>query len=237
MNPTQQTEKSQAAESAAPSLLDNITDETIRREADMVRMECFVADRRSKATGVPAPQLELKYSYGRDFGFNKAQSAEFIHLIPQGQILIPKLDYKGRMVILRNHGYNWRVVQHDDKVAEYAFYFQNEVLTKADGKPLTLRYTMEDAVKAGLVQKARGKDAKPDTKGTYDNFSQEMLMARLMTRFHKFHASDAVGSAINDLSDQLFSNVIEETEQRMGMPQRASEVAQEVVMVAEEVTQ
>lgn len=235
MNPQQQ----QAAQpqAAQGSLLDNITDETLRREADMIRLDCFEADRRSKATGVPAPQLELKYSYGRDYGFNKAQSAEFIHLIPQGQILIPKLHYKGRMVILRNHGYNWKVVNHDDKACEYAFYHGNEVMTKADGKPLVLKYTFEDAMKSGLVHKARGKDAKSDTKGTYDLFTQEMLMARLMTRFHSFHASDAIGSAIGDESDRFFGNVIEATEQRMAMPQRASEAVEETVFVTEEVTQ
>lgn len=236
MNPTQAAAPPQAVQTNA-SLLDNITDEAIRREADLLRMDVFEAERRSKATGVPAPQLELKYSYGRDYGFNKAQSAEFIHLIPQGQILVPKLHYKGRMVILRAHGYNWRVVQHDDKTCEYAFYQGNEVLTRADGKPLVLKYTFEDAMKSGLVQKSRGKDAKADTKGTYDLFSQEMLMARLMTRFHSFHASDAIGSAIGDETDRLFSSVIEATEERMAMPQRASESVQESVIVAEEVAQ
>jgi hypothetical protein len=236
MSTTQQAAKPQASETTS-SILDNITDETLRRESDQLRLDCFEADRRSKATGVPATHLELKYSYGRDYGFNKAQSAEFIHLIPQGEKLIPKLHYKGRMVILRRHGYNWKVVNHDDKVCEYAFYENGQVMTRADGKPLVLKYTFDDAMKAGLVQKARGKDAKADTKGTYDNFTQEMLMARLMTRFHSFHAADAVGSAISDVTDQFFSNVIEETEQRMGMPQRASEAVAEVVQVAEEVMQ
>lgn len=230
MNPQQQ--QPQTIQQSS-SLLDNITDETLRREGDQLRLDCFEADRRSKATGVPATHLELKYSYGRDYGFNKAQSAEFIHLIPQGDKLIPKLHYKGRMVILRRHGYDWKVVQHDDKVAEYAFYHSGQVMTRADGKPLTLKYTFEDATKSGLVQKARGKDAKADTKGTYDLFTQEMLMARLMTRFHSFHAADAVGSAISDVSDLMFSDVIQETEQRMAMPQRASEVVEVVQEVAQ----
>jgi hypothetical protein len=231
MNPQQQQQPQTTQQTS--SLLDNITDETLRRESDQLRLDCFEADRRSKATGVPATHLELKYSYGRDYGFNKAQSAEFIHLIPQGDKLIPKLHYKGRMVILRRHGYDWKVIQHDDKAAEYAFYYNSQVMTRADGKPLTLKYTFEDAMKAGLVQKARGKDAKADTKGTYDNFTQEMLMARLMTRFHSFHASDAVGSAISDTTDAMFSDVIQETEQRMAMPQRASEVVEVVQEVAQ----
>ena len=231
MNPQVQQQPQPTQQSS--SLLDNITDETLRRESDQLRLDCFEADRRSKATGVPATHLELKYSYGRDYGFNKAQSAEFIHLIPQGDKLIPKLHYKGRMVILRRHGYDWKVIQHDDKAAEYAFYFNGQTMTRADGKPLTLKYTFEDAMKAGLVQKARGKDAKADAKGTYDLFTQEMLMARLMTRFHSFHASDAVGSAISDTTDVMFSDVIQETEQRMAMPQRASEVVEVMQEVAQ----
>ena len=213
------TEQIQAAQPAAApeqpkrSLLDDIADESLKRRADQLRIDAFEAGRRSQALGIPAPQIELKYMYGRDFGFNEAQSLQFIHLIPQGGMLIPALHYKGRAVLLRRGGYNWKVVEHTEKAAEYAFYFMGEPMTDEAGKPLRIRYTLEDATRSGLVARSRGKDNKP---GTYDQFGHEMLFARMLSRFHSFHASEVAGGAAVDTSDSLIQSVVEETESRMG---------------------
>jgi len=213
------TEQIQAAQPAAApeqpkrSLLDDITDATLKSRADQLRIDAFEAGRRSQALGIPAAQIELKYMYGRDYGFNEAQSLQFIHLIPQGGMLIPALHYKGRAVLLRRGGYNWKVVEHAEKVAEYAFYFMGEAMTDEAGKPLRIRYTLEDATRSGLVARSRGKDNKP---GTYDQFGHEMLFARMLSRFHAFHASEVAGGAAVDTSDSLIQSVVEETESRMG---------------------
>ncbi len=213
------TEQIQAAQPAAApeqpkrSLLDDITDATLKSRADQLRIDAFEAGRRSQALGVPAPQIELKFMYGRDFGFNEAQSLLFIHLIPQGGLLIPALHYKGRAVLLRRGGYNWKVVEHTEKAAEYAFYFMGEPMTDEAGKPLRMRYTLDDATRSGLVARSRGKDNKP---GTYDQFGHEMLFARMLSRFHAFHASEVAGGAAVDTSDSLIQSVVEETQSRMG---------------------
>jgi hypothetical protein len=213
------TEQIQAAQPAAApeqpkrSLLDDITDVTLKSRADQLRIDAFEAGRRSQALGIPAPQIELKYMYGRDFGFNEAQSLQFIHLIPQGGMLIPALHYKGRAVLLRRGGYNWKVVEHTEKASEYAFYFMGEPMTDEAGKPLRIRYTLDDATRSGLVARSRGKDNKP---GTYDQFGHEMLFARMLSRFHAFHASEVAGGAAVDTSDSLIQSVVEETESRMG---------------------
>lgn len=216
------TEQIQAAQPvAAPeqpkrSLLDDITDETLKARADQLRIDAFEAGRRSAALGIPAPQIELKYMYGRDYGFNEAQSLQFIHLIPQGGLLVPALHYKGRALLLRRGGYNWKMVEHTEKAVEYAFYFKGEPMTDEAGKPLRIRYTFDDATKSGLAQRARGKDPKPDAKGTYDNFGHEMLFARMLSRFHAFHASEVAGGVAVDISESLIQSVVEETESRMG---------------------
>ena len=213
------TEQIQAAQPAAApeqpkrSLLDDITDASLKRRADQLRIDAFEAGRRSQALGIPAAQIELKYMYGRDYGFNEAQSVQFIHLIPQGGMLIPALHYKGRAVLLRRGGYNWKVVEHTEKVAEYAFYFMGEPMTDEAGKPLRMRYTLDDATRSGLVARSRGKDNKA---GTYDQFGHEMLFARMLSRFHAFHASEVAGGAAVDTSDSLIQSVVEETESRMG---------------------
>lgn len=213
------TEQIQAAQPAAApeqprrSLLDDIADESLKRRADQLRIDAFEAGRRSQALGIPAPQIELKYMYGRDFGFNEAQALQFIHLIPQGGMLIPALHYKGRALLLRRGGYNWKVVEHTEKAIEYAFYFMGEPMTDEAGKPLRIRYTLDDATRSGLVARSRGKDNKP---GTYDQFGHEMLFARMLSRFHAFHASEVAGGAAVDTSDSLIQSVVEETESRMG---------------------
>lgn len=213
------TDQIQAAQTvAAPeppkrSLLDDIADATLRVRADQLRIDAFEAGRRSQALGIPAPQIELKYMYGRDFGFNEAQSLQFIHLIPQGGLLVPALHYKGRALLLRRGGYNWKVVEHSEKAVEYAFYLMGEAMTDEAGKPLRIRYTIEDATRSGLVARSRGKDNKP---GTYDQFGHEMLFARMLSRFHAFHASEVAGGVAVDTSDSLIQSVVEETESRMG---------------------
>ncbi|MCA2970591.1 MAG: hypothetical protein INH43_18895 [Acidobacteriaceae bacterium] len=213
------TEQIQAAQPAAApeqpkrSLLDDITDATLKSRADQLRIDAFEAGRRAQALGIPAPQIELKYMYGRDYGFNEAQSLQFIHLIPQGGMLIPALHYKGRAVLLRRGGYNWKAVEHTEKASEYAFYFMGEAMTDEHGKPLRIRYTLDDATRSGLVARSRGKDNKP---GTYDQFGHEMLFARMLSRFHAFHASEVGGGAAVDTSDSLIQSVVEETESRIG---------------------
>jgi len=216
---SQLTEQIQAAQPAAAteqpkrSLLDDITDAALKSRADQLRIDAFEAGRRAQALGIPAPQIELKYMYGRDYGFNEAQSLQFIHLIPQGGMLIPALHYKGRAVLLRRAGYNWKVVEHNEKASEYAFYFMGEAMTDEAGKPLRMRYTLDDATRSGLMARSRGKDNKP---GTYDQFGHEMLFARMLSRFHAFHASEVAGGAAVDTSDSLIQSVVEETESRMG---------------------
>jgi hypothetical protein len=221
------------AQAPTRSLLDDITDATLKSRADQLRIDAFEANRRSMALGIPAPAIELKYMYGRDYGFNEAQSLQFIHLIPQGQILTPALHYKGRAVLLRRAGYNWKVVEHTDKVCEYAFYFNGEPMTTQAGEALKIKYTFDDATKSGLVQKARGKDAKADAKGTYDNFGQEMLYARMLTRFHSFHANDVAGGAAVDVSDSLIPAVVEETASRMAAASTATSLAEKLAEVTQ----
>lgn len=219
-----------AQEQPKRSLLDDIADEQLKRRADQLRIDAFEAGRRSQALGIPASQIELKYMYGRDFGFNEAQSLQFIHLIPQGGLLVPALHYKGRALLLRRGGYNWKLVEHTDKAVEYAFYLHGEPLTDEAGKALRIRYTLEDATRSGLVARSRGKDNKP---GTYDQFGHEMLFARLLSRFHAFHASEVAGGAAVDTSDSLIQSVVEETESRMGAATALADKLAEIKGAAE----
>lgn len=214
--------------------MDQITDETLRRRADQIRLDNIEAQLRSQALGVAAPLIALKYMYGRDYGFNEAQSLQFIHLIPQGQIMQPSLDYKGRALLLRRAGYDWKVVEHTSKSCEYQFYYMGKVMTTFDDKPLRMKYTFQDAMDAGLVQKARGKESKADAKGTYDLFGADMLFSRMLTRFHKFHAAEVAGGAAADPSDRFIEDVVEETESRMAAASRAQELMEQLKAVKAE---
>ena len=78
-------------------------------------------------------------------------------------------------------------------------------------KPLRVTFTMKDAEKAGYVQNSRGKDGKT---GNYDKIPGNMLFARMITNFHKWHAAEVDGATLADQTD-ILDAVVTETEKNI----------------------
>ncbi len=204
-----------------PSVMDLlavITDEHERRQLQQQAVDQFQASRASLATGVPSPKIELQIRYGRSFGFNEVESQNWIYLYPNKDgTFKPLLDYRGRAAILKRSGYDWKQVEHTDVKCEYEFWYHGDVMTDAHGKPLRLCWTIERATKAGLVGRARGKDA--DAKGTYDNYPQRMLFAKVIHDFGAFYAQEATGADMADRLDALTLDQVVEATEPMKMPE------------------
>lgn len=214
---------SAAAASQGPSVMDLlavITDEHERRQLQQQAVDQFQATRASLATGVPSPKIELQIRYGRSFGFNEVESQNWIYLYPNKDgTFKPLLDYRGRAAILKRSGYDWKQVEHTDTKCEYQFERNGEVMTDANGKPLRLCWTIERATKAGLVGRSRGKDAKEGDKGTYDNYPQRMLFAKVIHDFGAFYAQEATGADMADRLDALTLDQVVDATQPMRMPE------------------
>lgn len=194
------------AQGSEPSILERII---VEDDALKFELQRAAADKKLAQTYCPAAgdQGALIVAWGRDFGWNAAQAAMFIDNV-KGK---PALKAVGRQNLMKKAGYSWREIQHDDTVAKFRFYYQNVPMEKADGKPLDLSFSMEEALKAGYVDGARGNQKQ----GNYDKIPKNLLFARLASNFHRWYASEVDGSSLPDPSEVEMSDVIAATEQNI----------------------
>jgi hypothetical protein len=212
-------------------LLSMVTDETMRQQLQQQAVDQYSAQRASLATGVVAPKIELQIKYGRAYGFNEIQSQEWIYLYPmKGDTYKPLLDYKGRAFLLKGAGYDWRPLEHTDGKAEFVFYKNGEEMKDAKGNPLTICWTIADAQKAGLVERARTtpkQGEKQDANGTYDKYPRRMLFAKVIHDFGAIYAQEVSGAGMTDRFDgPTMDEVIAATPMRM--PEAVEIVKEEV---------
>lgn len=206
MNP--QTKPAPATQAApqpkqkAADLLSLVSDETLRRQLEQQIVDEFIAQRESAVINVPPPQVEIKIRYGRAFGFNEVQSIQWVYLFETNGKMNVTIDYKGRAFLLKRAGYDWRQVDWTNTVAEFQFYRDGVAITTADGKPLRIKWTIEDAQKAGLVQRARGK-GNTEAEGTYDKYPRRMLFAKVLHDFAAVFAQEVSGGTTADVVDQV----------------------------------
>lgn len=174
----------------------------IRRELDRA-----AADKKLAAVYCPGEQGALIVAWGRDFGWQAAQAAMFIDCI-SGK---PALKAVARQNLMKKAGYSWQPVRHDDTIAKFKFFHHGKVMTNADGTPMELGFTFEEAAKAGYVDKSRGKEGK---QGNYDKIPKNMLLARLMANFHRWYASEVDGCTLLD-PVEIMDEVINATEKNI----------------------
>ena len=193
------------------SVFDDIVENTAaRKAAEWAKSDLLMGRTYGKAIDNSPEMTAFKIACGRDFGFSPAQSIMFIYVYNN----IPALYASGRSNLLVKAGYSWKMVKHDDTISHYRFYKHGEVMTDADGKPLDVVFSMKDADKAGYVEGARGKNAKPGDKGNYDKVPKNMLFARMITNFHRWHAPEVDGSAAVDPSE-VMDMVVDETQRQI----------------------
>jgi hypothetical protein len=198
------------------SVFDDIIENTAaRKSAEWAKADLLMGRTYGKAIDNSPEMTAFKIACGRDFGFSPAQSIMFIYVYNN----IPALYASGRSNLLVKAGYSWKVIKHDDTISHYRFYKHGDVMTDAEGKPLDVAFSMQDAIKAGYVENARGKasgDPKKDAdrKGNYDKVPKNMLFARMITNFHRWHAPEVDGSAAADPSE-VMELVVDETQRRI----------------------
>ncbi len=194
-------------ESKAPGLLDDILDQTVRRQAEQAKADALMGRTYGPGMGMTAETAALKIAYGRDFGFGPAQSLTMIHLVDGN----PTLAAVGRSNLLKRAGYDWRPEGADglsDKICRMRFYRNGEEMKFPDGTPLILSFSMEEAIQAGYVERARGKGSK----GNYDKVPKNMLFARNITNFHRWFAAEVDGSTLPDVNELTMEDVMNATE-------------------------
>lgn len=188
---------------APQTLLDEIAgmDPAVRRELDRA-----AADKKLASAYSAGDQGALIVAWGRDFGWSAPQALMFIDCI-SGK---PALKSVARQNLMKKAGYSWQPVKHDDTIAKFKFFHHGQPLNNADGTPLELAFTFEEAVKAGYVEKSRGNQKQ----GNYDKIPKNMLMARLMANFHRWYASEVDGCTLLD-PVEIMDSVISATEQNI----------------------
>lgn len=217
MTDTTQTYSQAAAAAAvqmapAPSqgIMDDILDQTVRRQAEQAKADALMGRTYGPGMGMSEASAALKIACGRDFGFGPAQSLTMIHLVDGN----PTLAAVGRSNLLKKAGYDWRPEGKDGlsaKVCRLRFYRHGEEMRLPDGSPLILAFSMDDAIQAGYVEKARGKG----TKGNYDKVPANMLFARCITNFHRWFAAEVDGSQLMDPNEITLEDVMTATEARV----------------------
>jgi hypothetical protein len=167
---------------------------------------------------------------GRDYGLQPAHALNMIHIIG-GK---PVLSAGARATMLKQHGYDWRPVIFTDQEVRLRFTLRGEPMLDANGKPLEVGMTIAEAERAQFVQNSRGSGKV----GNYDKFPKNMLMARVISNFHRWFATEVMGATVYDAGEVSMDAVIEATEQRVtAKTESAAEALKERLQAAAEVVQ
>lgn len=195
-------------QSAVIETLGSIIDETARRQYELVLADRYAAQTYAKGAGVDEDDARTIIALGRDYGWGPAHSLQRLYM-RDGK---PHLYAEARASMLAQAGYRWVPVKHDDKECTYQFKYKGEWMTDVNDKPLRVTMTMAEAESAGWVKNSRGKE--PNAKGNYDKIPKNMLFARMITNFHRWHAAEVDGSTMLDQTDML-TRVVDATEQQI----------------------
>ena len=207
------------------SVLDSIVSNTEARK----QAEAAIADAMAARRYQDNPNAYV-IALGRDYGLAPAHALNMIHII-NGK---PALSAGARSTMLKQHGYDWRPVVFTDQEVRLRFTLRGEPMLDANGKPLEVGMTIVDAERAQWVQNSRG-SAKV---GNYDKFPKNMLMARVISNFHRWFASEVMGATVYDAGEVSMDAVIEATEQRVqSKTDNAIDALKERLQAAVEVVQ
>jgi hypothetical protein len=192
------------------TLLDRVTDQTMRQEAERMLLDRAQAYHVRKRPGCANPdEVQMRIAAGRSFGLDRDTSLNGFDVI-QGVVA---MRASLRAALLQRHGWHWVFVKHDDKECSLIATKDGKPYLNADGKPHVFTYTMEDAKAGKLADKENWKMNKPD-----------MLFARTITRVQRRVCPAAtLGQDIPDTSEPVtLEMVMHETEQQRVTSKSAS---------------
>lgn len=163
---------------AVSALLDQITDEGVRREADQVRlltakgMQYF----NSKAYGdlENAGAAVVKMEIGRALGIADVVALQNIYVI-YGSVMF---KYTLTLALMKRAGYEVKILQRDEKAAKVQILKDGKVID--DHAQGIVTFTMEDAITAGLVEKSK-KKGDETSKSMYEKWARRMLFSKVIS--------------------------------------------------------
>jgi hypothetical protein len=122
-------------------------------------------------------QAVVKILYGKEIGLSPMQAMMSIHFV-EGR---PEIAAATLGSLVKRHGkYDYHIVEHTEQVCEIEFFEEKNGQRVSLGKS---RFSMEDAARAGLANRANWKA-----------WPRNMLFARSMSNGVKWFALEAVGS-------------------------------------------
>lgn len=192
------------------SLLDRVTDVTMRQEAERMIMDRAQAFQwRKTPIGANQDHSQMKIAAGRAFGLDAFTSLNSFDVI-QEQVAPKAVFRQARMHVV---GYRVIVVEHTDEKCTLGAQFGPSAVVKSDGTPYTVTYTMADAKRAGL-----------DSKDNYKKNPADMLWARAVTRLQKRVCPEAMlGMDLPDPSEPItLGAVVDETERQAAIKGEAA---------------
>lgn len=205
------------------SLLDKITDDQMRLEAQkmvMDRAQSFQWKR--TALGANRENAQMCISAGRAFGLDAFTSLNSFDVI-QGSVAM-RASLRG--ALLQKNGWHWAFVEHTDKVCSLIAVKDGKPFSNIAGSPHVFTYTIDMA-----------KRAKLDSKDNWKSNPEDMLFARCITRLQRRVCPAAtLGMDIPDISEPFVSmdEIVAATPQ-MQMPRERIVVAED--QITEEVAQ
>lgn len=196
MSPIQEMERLQ-------SLLDRVTDQTMRNEAERMLLDRAQAYHVRKRPGCQnADEVQMRIAAGRSFGLDRDTSLNCFDVI-QGVVAM-RANF--RAARLQMAGWHWVFVSHDEKQCSLIATKDGKPYTNSDGAPHIFTYTMEDAKRGKLAEKENWKMNPMD-----------MLFARCITRLQRRVCPAAtLGMDIPDTTEPVtLEMVVQTTEQQI----------------------
>jgi hypothetical protein len=199
--------KKPATMNATIDMMESIISATARQQYEQAVADRYMAQTYAKGAGMSEEDARTIIALGRDYGWGPAHA--LTRLFMQGGR--PRLFAEARANMLAQAGYKWFPVTHNETECTYQFKYKGEWMLDVNDKPLRVSFTMKNAEKAGYIQNSRGKDGKT---GNYDKIPENMLFARMITNFHKWHAAEVDGATLAD-PNELLEAVVAETEKNI----------------------
>ena len=190
-----------------------------QRAARLFAMSGLFADIKGQSPEQSIAQAFVKISLGESMGFNPAESMTGIDII-QGRVAISANMRASRM---QRAGYDWDIVQLDDKGCSLKLKFHGEYILceEIDGEtgkvskvPVVITFGEAEAARAGLI----GKD-------NYKKNPRNMFFARAITNAQRWYAPGIL--SINILSAEEVESVIRrESGEQSGVAETEESIAE-----------
>lgn len=177
-----------------------------QRQARLFALSGLFADIKGQTIEEAIARAFVKIDLGESMGLSAAESMTGIDLI-QGRVAVSANIRASRM---QRAGYDWDILQLDEKGCRLQMKFKGQLLTRqdSDGRkvPAVVSFTEQEATKAGLI----GKEM-------FKKYAPNMYFARAITNAQRWYAPGVL--TLNILSTEEAMDVVDEDFSPQSSPQ------------------